>query len=156
LLLLLLLRPGIRPQLRRAPKGVAARFFQLLSGHAHDSPLFEGEMGVDGVGQLLVVQKGRQSREHLFKECTAWTAEIRGALDSGGEGIRKKRAGRTNPLRVGRVSGTGSGRQGRGPATHRVRDLLSNDRYTEAVLRFLRDTRVGEVKAGAFVNKRQE
>ena len=34
------------------------------------------------------------------------------------------------------------------PSNTMVRDLLSDERYTEAVLRFLRDTRVGEVKAG--------
>ena len=31
-------RPGIRPRLRTARKGVAARFFQLLSGHAMIAP----------------------------------------------------------------------------------------------------------------------
>ena len=36
------------------------------------------------------------------------------------------------------------------PSNTSVRDLLSSDRYTEAVLRFLRDTRVGEVRAGAI------
>ena len=36
------------------------------------------------------------------------------------------------------------------PSNTSVRDLLSNDQYTEAVLSFLRDTRVGEVKAGAI------
>ena len=43
----------------------------------------------------------------------------------------------------------GSGRLRRGPATS-VRDLLSNEQYTEAVLRFLGDTRMGEVKEGAI------
>ena len=32
------------------------------------------------------------------------------------------------------------------PSNTSIRDLLSNDRYTEADLEFLRDTRVGEVK----------
>ena len=31
-----------------------------------------------------------------------------------------------------------------------VRDLLSNDRYTEAGLNFLRGTKVGEVRAGVI------
>ena len=33
------------------------------------------------------------------------------------------------------------------PSNTSVRDLLSDDRYTEAVLSFLRETKVGEVKA---------
>ena len=36
------------------------------------------------------------------------------------------------------------------PSNTSVRELLSNDRYTEAVLGFLRNTRVGEVKAGVI------
>ena len=39
------------------------------------------------------------------------------------------------------------------PSNTSVRDLLSNDRYTEVVLGFLRNT---SVKAGATVNRRQD
>ena len=38
-------RPGIRPQVGIAPKGVAARFFQLLSGHAVTAPFLEERWG---------------------------------------------------------------------------------------------------------------
>ena len=54
-------RPGIRSQLRRASKGIAARFFQFLSGHAMIAP-FLREMGVDGDRRLLVVQQ-RQAEQ---------------------------------------------------------------------------------------------
>ena len=36
------------------------------------------------------------------------------------------------------------------PSNTPVRDLLLDDRYTEAVLEFLETTRVGEVKAGVL------
>ena len=36
------------------------------------------------------------------------------------------------------------------PSNTSFRDLPSDDRHTEAVLGFLRDTRVGEVKAGVI------
>ena len=38
-------RPGIRPALRRATKSVAAKFFQLLSGHAMTAPFLEERWG---------------------------------------------------------------------------------------------------------------
>ena len=41
-------------------------------------------------------------------------------------------------------------RHGQGPATHQSRDLLSNKRYTEAVLNFLRCMKVGKVREGAI------
>lgn len=93
--------------------------------------------------------KGRQSREHLFKECTAWTGEIRKLWSKVGKasGARvavdapfKSRKGFGYKIRQAqaRLSNTS------------VRDLLLDDRYTEAVLEFLETTRVGEVKAGVL------
>ena len=41
-------------------------------------------------------------------------------------------------------------RQARTRPSNTVRELLSNNRYTEAVLEFLRKTRVGEVKDGVI------
>lgn len=69
--------PGIRPQLRRAPKRVAARFFQLLSGHAIIAPFLKDRWGRTDSDRCRWCEKGRQSREHLFKDCSAWTKEIR-------------------------------------------------------------------------------
>ena len=92
---------------------------------------------------------GRQSREHLFKECRTWTTEIRELWTAvGNESGKREQADEPFKSRKGfgyRV------RQARArPSNTSVRDLLANDRYSEAVLRFLRDTRVGEVKAGAI------
>ena len=32
--------------------------------------------GMDGLGQVLVVQSGGETQEHLFKECGGWKGEI--------------------------------------------------------------------------------
>ena len=91
---------------------------------------------------------GRQSMKHHFKECRTWKTEMR-ALDSSQKGIGRKGA-------VGRAFRSRKGfgyrvRQARArPSNTSIRDLLSDDRYTEAVLRFLGDTKVGEVKAGVI------
>ena len=76
---------------------------------------------------------GRQSREHLFKECRAWTTEIKELWTAVGKASgRRERSDESFKSRkdfgyrvrqaVARLSNTS------------VRDLLSNDRYTEAVL----------------------
>ena len=53
-------------------------------------------------------------------------------------------------------SGKGVGyrvRQARArPSNTSIRVLLLNDRYTEVALKFLETTRVGEVKAGVYVD----
>ena len=58
-------RPGIRPQLRLATKRVAARFFQLLSGHAMIAPFLKERWGLADSDICWWCRKGRQSREHL-------------------------------------------------------------------------------------------
>ena len=92
---------------------------------------------------------GRQSREHLFKECRTWKSEIRklwtevgeisGAGTNGGEnrGVYEIYKGRKGFC-------FGVAKRKRRP----VRDLLSDERFTEAVLKFLEETGVGKVKQG--------
>ena len=70
-------RPVIRPLLRKAPKGVAARFFQLLSGHAMIAPFLKEKWRWTESDVCWWCEGGRQSREHLFKECKAWKTEVR-------------------------------------------------------------------------------
>ena len=76
--------------------------------------------------------KGRQSWEHLFKECTAWTKEIRelwtivGKASGGREVTQdpfKSRKGFGFPVRQARAR----------PRNTSIRDLLPESRYTEAV-----------------------
>ena len=66
-------RPSIRPQLRLATNRVAARFIQLLSGHAMIAPLVRERWRWTESDICWWCGKGRQSREHLPKECAAWT-----------------------------------------------------------------------------------
>lgn len=70
-------RPGVRPQFRGVPKRIAARYFQLLSGHAVVAPFLKEKWGWIDRDMCWWCEKGRQSRANLFKECTAWTKEIR-------------------------------------------------------------------------------
>ena len=149
-------RPGIRPQLRRVAQGVAARFFQLLRGHAMVTPFLKERWGWTDSDQCWWCERGRQSKEHLFKECTAWTAEIGELWRAVGETSgRKKRADEPFKSREGFGYKV---RQARArPSNTSIRDLLSDDRYTDAVLTFLREVRGwGKLKQDHCVYKRQE
>ena len=142
-------RPGIRPRLRRTPKGIAARFFQLLSGHAMIAPFLKERWGWADTDTCWWCSRGRQSREHLFKECRSWAKEIRELWTSVGKiSGRREQTGR--PFRSRKGFGYGV-RQARARSSNTsVRDLLSGEQYTDAVLKFLKDTRVGEVKGGVI------
>ena len=59
---------------------MAVRFFQLLSGHAMTAPFLRDRWGQVDLDRCWWCDKGRQSREHLFKECTAWSREIKKLL----------------------------------------------------------------------------
>ena len=53
-------RPAIRPAPRRVPKGVAARFFQLLNGHAMIPPFLRDKWGrIDTTGAGGAAREGR-------------------------------------------------------------------------------------------------
>ena len=69
-------RPRIRAPLRKTEKGVAARFFQLLSGHAMIAPFLKDRWGWTDSDACWWCDGGRQSRDHLFKECRKWKKEI--------------------------------------------------------------------------------
>ena len=86
-------RPEIRPRLRVAPEAVESRYFQLLSRHAMMAPFLKEMWGWAGRDTYLWCAKGRQSREHLFKECieeirTLWreVGEIGGEIGGGDRG----------------------------------------------------------------------
>ena len=87
---------------------------------------------------------GRQTREHLFKECIKWRREIRTLRKEVGQvGGKKEGEERVGKGRKGfgyRV------RCGTGPGNTTVEELLSGERNVAAVLDFLRATRVGMVK----------
>ena len=95
---------------------------------------------------------GRQSRDHLFKECRRWENEI-GELWTKVGRISGKREEGNGPFRSRKGFGFHVRQARARPSNTTVRKLLSDSRYTEAVLEFLGKTRVGEVKE-LFVNKR--
>ena len=147
-------RPKIRRELRKAKKGVASRFFQLLSGHAMTAPFLKDKWRWTDSDQCWWCGRGRQSREHLFKECTTWKKEIRELWEEVGKiSGRRRETGKERDERAYR-SRKGFGfhvRQARArPSNTTVRELLSDERYTSAVLDFLSKTRVGEVKEGVI------
>ena len=144
-------RPGIHPQLARAPKRVVARFLQLLSGYALIAPFLKERWGWTESDACWWCGSGRQSRVHLFKECRTWKNEIGELWTAVGKasGERDKK-GTSRAFKSRKGFGCDVRQAKARPSNTSIRDLLSGDRYTEAVLRSLGDTRVGEVKAGVI------
>lgn len=64
--------PRIPPDLQRAPKDQASRFFQLASDHAMIAPFLKEKFGWVESDSCWWCGGGRQSKEHLFKECRTW------------------------------------------------------------------------------------
>ena len=112
-----------RKALRRVRKSLASRYYQLLTGHAVTGSFLHERM----TGPLQVETSEcrwcgsgkRESRHHLFTECEAWRPQIRRLWK-----------------RVGKDCGW---EHPRAPAVRK----LWREEATEAVLEFLRDTRVG-------------
>ena len=104
--------------------------------------------GTIGIGSHTPTwcNKGRQSGERLFKECTAWTKEIRELWTAVGEAS----GGRAHHFKSRKGFGYRVRQARARPSNTSIRDLLSDDRFTEAVLMFLGATRVREVKEGAI------
>ena len=69
--------PRIPKALQRTPKRLASRFFQLASGHAMIAPFLKEKFGWVNSDTCWWCSRGMQTREHLFKECSAWKQEIR-------------------------------------------------------------------------------
>ena len=115
------------------------------------APFLKEKWGWIDTDQCWWCRRGRQSRNHLFKECTTWRKEIRKLWSEVGrisgererdsrQGTHKSRRGFGFHVRTARAR----------PRNTTVRELLSNNRYTEAVLEFLGKTRVGEAKEGVI------
>ncbi|KAI5785399.1 hypothetical protein FPQ18DRAFT_405087 [Pyronema domesticum] len=59
-------------------KEIASRYHQLLTGHALIVPYLKEKLGKRESDTCWWCDSGkRQTREHLFKECSRWRAEIR-------------------------------------------------------------------------------
>ena len=100
--------------------------------------------------------KGRQSREHLFKECSTWKNEIRKLWKEVGEATTEKvnwrrRSRYKGAKGFGISTGTGGNWRGRGPGNTSIGTLFADERCIPAILSFLSDTRCGQVKEGIIV-----
>ena len=153
--------PRIPTTLGRTRKSLASRFFQLMSGHAMIAPFLRDKFRWVESDQCWWCSSGRQSREHLFKECRAWKNEIRKLWKEVGEISRVDRADMDNGERISKERKKGRKRKkGFGFFTHEysvrpdnctVGRLMADPRFTDAVLSFLRDTQVGLVKKGVVI-----
>ena len=101
-------------------KSLDSRRYQLLSGHAAIGAYLHDRIKRTDTGECWWCDSGEpQSRHHLFTRCRAWPPQARRMWRD-----------------IGKVCGW------RHPRAPSVR-LLWDGRATEAVLDFLRDTRVG-------------
>ena len=111
----------MRQELRAVRKELASCYYQLLSGHAATAPHLK-RVGQASSDECWWCGSGeRQTRLHLFSRCRRWTPQIK-------ELWRRIDAEEGGPPRA--------------PSTRRV---FREPRATEAVLNFLRDTRVGRL-----------
>ena len=144
--------PRIPRMLQGVPRELASRFFQLWSGHAMIAPFLKGKFGWVESDSCWWCSGGRQSREHLSKECRTWKKEIRELWSEVGRisGADEKSA------TSGRLKGRkgfcyGIERRSVRPGNCSVGRLLADPRFTEAVLGFLSCTGVGKIKKGVVV-----
>ena len=146
--------PRIPLGLRGAPKEVATRFFQLASGHAMIAPFLRDKFRWIESDSCWWCSGGRQSREHLFKECRVWKDEIRTLWKEVGEisGTRENKMS-GNVYKGRKCFCFGMRRSMVHPGNCSIKKLMSEDRSTEAVLKFLESTGVGKVKEGVTLNR---
>ena len=102
--------------------------------------------------------KSRQTREHLFKECSSWKQEIRKLWKEVGEATSNQHHEIRRSQYKGR-KGFGLGvkvREGsrvRGPGNTSVGTPLADERCIPAVLSFLANTKCGQIKEGVVLNR---
>lgn len=114
-------KPNMAPMLAR--KTIAARFYQLKTGHALIGPYLTRIRARD-TDECWWCEKGvTQTREHLFKNCERWKGEQDALWRAAGE------AAKTEPRKMRRNTS--------------IRDLFADHRCTPAILRFLETTDVG-------------
>lgn len=105
-------------------------------------------------GQSWWCNSGRQNGGHPFKECLTWKKEIRALWREVGDisGSRSKSGeAKEDVSRKGRKGFGHMERQARAmPRNTTIRELLAHDKCTEAVVRFLKATKIGNVKDGAL------
>ena len=150
--------PKIPTTLGLARRELAVRFFQLESGHAMTAPFLKEKFGWVSSDQCWWCGSGRQSREHLFKECRTWKEEIRklwkelGEISMANKEIKDGKSGRQRSGKRRRKGfGFVSHEQRVRPGNCTIGRLMSDQRFTEAILSFLEGTQVGLIKKGVIV-----
>ncbi|KAI5784166.1 hypothetical protein FPQ18DRAFT_418351 [Pyronema domesticum] len=115
-------KTGIRKQLRHEKKEVASWFYQLLTGHAVISPYLKEKLKKSDSDICWWCESGRrQTRNHLFKECAKWRAEIKNLWRMVGKDVGWRRA-KWKP----------------------VSKLVKEERAERAILEYIRRTGVGK------------
>jgi ribonuclease HI len=116
-------RLGLRKPLQHISKRKAAVFYQLLSGHALIGTYLKriGKLG-DPSCKFCMKETALQTREHLFNECRYWARERKDFYKS-----------------INYVEGY----LGKGITRMKVSKLFSDERLTECILAFLKDTQIG-------------
>ena len=110
----------MRKDLNRAPKELAGRFYQLLSGHAATAEHLVRVGQARSEACFWCGSGERQTRYHLFVKCKRWTPEIKELWQK---------------VRVN----TGWG------GAPSIRRVFGDERNVKAILRFLERTKVGKM-----------
>ena len=146
--------PRIPRALQRAGKSLASRFFQLASGHAFIAPFLRYKFGWVESDQCWWCDGGRQSRDHLFKECRTWKDQIRKLWkkvgEASGESTRRNKDKHKSKKRGWGFGLWDSGGMVR-PGNCSMNRLFGDPRFTTAVLDFLEETDVGKIKRGVLI-----
>jgi ribonuclease HI len=115
-------KKGMRKALMKERKSVASRYYQLLTGHAITaSYLFNKIKKIDSDLCWWCDSIKKQTRHHLFVECDKWKSQQKVLWKNVGKALGWKH-----------------------PKILRISDLFGNEKATEPVLQFLRDTDVGK------------
>ena len=117
-------KKGMRKPLKNMQKRLAARYYQLLTGHAITATYLHDKLKTTDSDQCWWCESGkRMTRHHLFTECERWLPQIKDLWKE-----------------VGRVLGW------KHPKSKRISDLFTDNKkgLTEAVLEFLRNTDIGK------------
>ena len=132
----------------KAPASCAARGCRFLSGHALMAPFLLERWGRGLSDQCRWCGRDRQSREHLFNECPAWETGIRelwGAV--GSIAVRRKRPECTGVHKSRKSFRYAVQCSSARPSNLAIRDLLSDNRFTGAVIDFLKSVKVEAVRS---------
>jgi len=121
-------KSGFRKQLKEEKKRLAARYYQLATGHALIAPYMKNKLKKIDSDLCWWCERNKvQSRHHLFTDCDAFKPQIKRLWKEIGRILKWKH-----------------------PRSKRISYLFREEAVTGAVLQFLRDTGVGKVRTGWF------